>query len=173
MAALKIGIKGTGILEMNEGSEFVLHPFVRIHIIDRTTSKYLKKSDPNRPGVANKESCNFMQMKDAEGAGKEGESVKTITNVDCNYLLPMSTKMNDLRIEGVNYCNWDEEFVINESAKKIFDKNTLILFEILEFNPDLVVMESDKLNPDKLLPIAWAYLRPMGRASVHMNRLKL
>ena len=134
MAALKIGIKGTGILEMNEGSEFVLHPFVRIHIIDRTTSKYLKKSDPNRPGVANKESCNFMQMKDAEGAGKEGESVKTITNVDCNYLLPMSTKMNDLRIEGVNYCNWDEEFVINEYARNIYDKNVVIMFEILDFN---------------------------------------
>ena len=39
---MKLSIKGTGILEMDQ---YVLHPFVRVHIIDMNTNKYLKKSD--------------------------------------------------------------------------------------------------------------------------------
>lgn len=58
-AALKLTVKGTGILPMDE---HVLHPFVRVHIIDTDTSKYLQKSTRNRPGVANRETCNFMQI---------------------------------------------------------------------------------------------------------------
>lgn len=130
------------------------------------SKKYLAKSQNDQNGISSRETANVF---------KKTEEVSNYVpfNVPTDFLLPFSTRMYDMRIKGVNYCEWDEEFVINEEARKIFDRNTLILFEILEFNPDLVVMESDKLNPDKLLPIAWAYLRPMGRASVHMNRLKL
>jgi hypothetical protein len=56
--------------------EYVLHPFVRIHIMDRTTSKYLHKSDPDKPGVANRESANFMQMKEPEVGKVGGETTK-------------------------------------------------------------------------------------------------
>jgi len=36
------------------------------------------------------------------------------------------------------------------------------MFEILDYNPTLIVKNSKMLNADKLLPIAWGYLRPMG-----------
>ena len=39
---MKLSVKGTGILEMDQ---YVLHPFVRVHIIDLNTNKYLAKSD--------------------------------------------------------------------------------------------------------------------------------
>lgn len=168
-AALKLTVKGTGILEMDE---YVLHPFVRIHIVDRETSKYLQKSSKNRPGVANKESANMMQIIPPE-AGKEGKNEKKITSVEPNYILPMSTKMNDLRIEGVNYCNWNEEFVINELAQKIYNPNVVILFEILDFNTKLLIEGSSKLNNDNFYPVAWAYLRPLGTANIHLGARKL
>lgn len=96
-----------------------------------------------------------------------------MTNVDTNFLLPMSTKMNDLRINGVNYCNWDEDFVINEYAKNIYSPDTIILFEILDFSERLLFNGSKKLTPDNLYPVAWAYLRPLGTANIHMGTRKL
>ena len=89
---------GTGILEMDE---HVLHPFVRIHVVDMNTSKYLKKSKPDRPGVANKESANFFSMIKDE-ANKNYKKTPSKCNTD--FLLPMSTKMFDLRISGTNFC---------------------------------------------------------------------
>jgi len=56
--AIKLNVNGTGILEMDQ---HVLHPFVRIHIVDLNTHMYLAKSDINDPGVANKESVNFFK----------------------------------------------------------------------------------------------------------------
>jgi len=41
--ALRLAIKGTGILEMDQ---YVLHPFVRVHVIDIRDRRYLQKSDP-------------------------------------------------------------------------------------------------------------------------------
>lgn len=132
------------------------------------TNMYLAKSNKDQNGISSRETANIFQMVEDKDNLK-----KTPFHVPVDFLLPFSTRMYDMRIKGVNYCEWDEEFVINDDAKHIFSKNTIILFEILEFNPELVAFEPHKLNPDKLLPIAWAYLRPMGRASVHMNRLKL
>jgi hypothetical protein len=51
--------------------------------------------------------------------------------------------------------------------------NILLLFEILEFNTQLVIENSSLLNAEKLYPVAWAYLRPLGAASIHMDKVKL
>jgi len=49
--------------------------------------------------------------------------------------MPLSTKMYDLRIKGVNYCEWNETFVINELASYMFQKPSVVfLFEILDFS---------------------------------------
>jgi len=51
--------------------QHVLHPFVRIHIVDLNTKKYLAKSDKDlAPGVANIESANFFR-KDQDKPSKE------------------------------------------------------------------------------------------------------
>ena len=57
--ALRLEVNGTGILEMDQN---VLHPFVRVHIVDLSTNKYLQKSSKDMPGIANKESCNFFRI---------------------------------------------------------------------------------------------------------------
>ena len=78
-----------------------------------------------------------------------------------------------MRINGVNYCEWNEEFIINESAANILKPSVVILFEVLEFNPTLVFEESPHLNSDNLYRVAWAYLRPLGASSIHMDSTKL
>jgi hypothetical protein len=74
----------------------------------------------------------------------------------------MSTSIYDMRVKGVNYCEWNEEFIINECASNIFKPYVVIMFEILEFNPILLIDQSQNLNGDNLYPVAWAYLRPLG-----------
>ena len=61
--ALRLEVSGTGILEMDQN---VLHPFVRVHIVDLNTNKYLQKSNRDAPGVANRESCNFFKVEEDE-----------------------------------------------------------------------------------------------------------
>ena len=99
---MKITVKETGYLQLDPA---VIHPFVRVHVIDMKTGKYLAKSDPDQPGVANKES---MTLFDSEG------NVDPSRKVD--FILPVSTTFHDMRITGNNNCKWNEEFIINERA---------------------------------------------------------
>ena len=52
-------------------------------------------------------------------------------------------------------------------------QNVVLLFEILECNPVLIVENSKLLNREHLYPVAWAYLTPVGLANVHMSRSRL
>jgi hypothetical protein len=90
-----------------------------------------------------------------------------------DYLLPVSTQMCDLRIKGEMMAQWDEEFVLNERADKILGQDTVILFEILDFNPDLIMSKKSILTADHFVPVAWAYLRPVGMANIHLSTLRL
>ena len=51
------------------------------------------------------------------------------------------------------------------------------MFELLDFphDPSLLIgpQRSNLLRYDNLYPIAWAYLRPLGSARCHMERIKL
>jgi hypothetical protein len=83
--ALKLKVKETGSLLLDPN---VTHPFVRVHIIDTLTCKYLAKSKPDLPGVYNREACFLMDK-------KGNFDVKTV-----DYLMPFSTKFFDMRIKG-------------------------------------------------------------------------
>lgn len=85
--AVKLKICETGSLVLDH---FMIHPFVRVHIIDMNTYKYLAKSDQRQPGINNKESAGFI------------DSGKHFTRAITDHLLPISTQMHDLRIKGMN-----------------------------------------------------------------------
>ena len=70
--------------------------------------------------------------------------------------------MFDLRVKGMNFAQWGEEFIINEHAKYLLQPNVIFLFEILDFNAQMMFDYPELLNADNLYPIAWGYLRPVG-----------
>ena len=161
---LKLKVNQTGILEMDEN---VVHPFVRVHIVDLQNNKWLGKSTIMQPGVANKESLSYFKYDKDKG---EKEALKNVVD----FFLPMSTKMYDLRVKGVNYCEWNEEFVINEKITHLMDQKVVFMFEILDFCPHLIVKDkNNQLNSEKLYPVAWGYLRPLGTSSIHIEKVKL
>ena len=163
--ALKLKVKETGSMLLDPN---VMHPFVRIHIIDMNTAKYLAKSDSSKPGVYNKESVQYVTRKGVE----EPTSIYNESS-PVDFLLPLSTTFFDMRIKGQNSCQWDQEFVINENAQNILQKNVVILFEILECNTKLILRQDKRLRADNMYPVAWAYLRPLGKAHIHMSRSRL
>ena len=57
----------------------MVHPFVRVHIINLDTCKYLAKENGQKPGVANIESTCFMDF------------AKFHTRSVVDYLMPFST----------------------------------------------------------------------------------
>jgi hypothetical protein len=57
---LKIRVKETGSMLLDPN---VTHPFVKVHIVDMNTCKYLAKSNPLRPGVYNLESVSLIDAK--------------------------------------------------------------------------------------------------------------
>ena len=93
-----------------------------MHIIDLETWKPLAKSSPDRPGTTHFESVQMLKS-DGKLEGKETD-----------YLLPIATKFFDMRIQGQNSCQWNEEFIINECAPNVLKENVVFLFEILEVN---------------------------------------
>ena len=118
--------------------------------------------------MINKESLNYFKI-----VNKNSKLEKEPMQAPVDFFLPMSTKMYDLRVKGVNFCEWDEEFIINEKVETLMRGNVAFMFEILEFNPHLVIDKSPLLNSEKLYPVAWAYLRPLGTASIHIEKVKL
>lgn len=49
----------------------------------------------------------------------------------------------------------------------------IFLFEILDFNTSMIFENPDLLNADNLYPIAWAYMRPVGAAQIHLAKTRL
>ena len=130
----------------------MVHPFVRVHIINLETCKYLHKQNRQQPSIANIESASFMDAQKNHSMGF------------VDFLMPFSTQMYDLRVKGMNLAQWHEEFIINEKSLHLMNQNVIFLFEILDFNTSMIFESPGLLNADHLYPIAWAYLRPVGAA---------
>ena len=155
---MKIKIAETGSLVLDSD---MVHPFVKIHVIDMDTHKYLAKSKPLQPAIANKESAAFIDCQ------------KNYSRGMTDFIMPMSTQMYDLRIKGTNLAEWNEEFTINEYAHYLLRPNVLLLFEILDFNPSMIFEDKKKLNADYLYPVAWGYIRPLGAAQIHLTNTRI
>ena len=99
----------------------ILHPFVKIHIVDMETGKYLAKSDKSKPGVYNKESVQLMTKDGDESVTDDKLRFQEYAiQESADFLLPMATTFFDMRIKGQNSCQWNQEFIINEKASHLF-----------------------------------------------------
>lgn len=155
--SLRLTVKESGPLSLDPN---VTHPFVKAHFVDLNTCKYIEKSIPASPGMSNRETA---QLLTAEG----------LTRLPVDYLQPLATNFFDMRIKGQTNCEWNESFIVNEHVGNLLRPRTLILFEILECSAHLISQKSKLLNKDKLYPVAWGFLRPLGQANVHLGRNRI
>lgn len=62
------------------------------------------------------------------------------------------------------------EFFINFPADKIYTPQTVILFQLLDFNHQaLLYKDNSQYDKDNFYRIAWAYLRPAGISKPHLG----
>lgn len=77
----------------------VMHPFVKIHIVNMLTGNYVQKSR-NLPSVAYYETITTFQKND-----------KSFEINACDILIPFATKCFDLRESGNSRAIWNEGFL--------------------------------------------------------------
>ena len=144
-ALFKITIHGCDELIVDR---YLLHPMLRITLVDITTGEYLFKSDPNR-----------SVLYASEGNNKASK-----------HILPCMTEPYTLKGTGSSSCIWAEDILFNEVAEHLLKPQTLALFEVVEFGSRVDLEE----NPDGLRTICWGFLRLLSsKGKPNFGRLRI
>ena len=156
---LSISIIKSGTLEI---MPMIMHPFVRISIVNLKTGKYIQKSDFSAPAICRGEN-NFTMRHDLNANHLE------LSSSLLDIIPPFATCPYDLREKGESYAEWNEDFYINEKASALLDDNNIFFFEVLDYNLNF------NLNPneDCIIPMAWGYLKPVGFSQTYMGKHKI
>ena len=156
---LTLSILKSGTLEI---MPMIMHPFVRISIVNLRTGKYIQKSDFSAPAISRNEN-NFIMRHDLNTNHLE------LSTSLLDMIPPFATCPYDLREKGESYAEWNEDFFINEKASNLLDDNNIFFFEILDYNLNF------NLNPneDCIIPMAWGYLKPVGFSQTYMGKHKI
>lgn len=157
---LYLKILRSGNLEIQSN---IIHPFVRISIINLKTCRYLQKKNDGPTFTEYDMNCLIENNNES----------KTFLYSDgpLNYVCPFATAPFDLRERGECYAKWNEEFVINEDAENIWDPNNVMIFELLDFNIDLNINEG--YHEDGISRIAWGYLKLVGFSQTYTSSHKI
>ncbi|XP_017778081.1 PREDICTED: jouberin-like [Nicrophorus vespilloides] len=90
---------------------YVIHPVVKIHLVDGKTGDYLKKSDKSRAALFYYE------------------------NKQIDYIGPIMTRAYDLQENRSLHPNWEENIMINEDLEYLKSSpDLLMLFEVMDFS---------------------------------------
>ncbi len=162
---LSIKVLKTGTFDIEP---CIIHPFVRISIVNLRTGKYLQKSDFEVPAILQSEKNLIIQNNSVQNLLEFKESM-------LDFLPPISTNPCDLRIKGESFAEWNEELIINDSAENIFQSENVIFFEILDFNLFQNAYSSmrEYSTEEFILPIAWGYLKPVGFSQTYLGKYKI
>ena len=156
---LSLSILKSGTLEI---IPMIMHPFVRISIVNLKTGRYIQKSDFSAPVISRGER-NLTMRHDVNTNHLE------LSTSLLDMIPPFATCPYDLREKGESYAEWNEDFYINEKASSLLDDNIIFFFEVLDYNLDY------NLNPneDCIIPMAWGYLKPVGFSQTYMGKHKI
>ena len=156
---LSISILKSGTLEI---MPMIIHPFVRISIVNLKTGKYIQKSDFSVPALYRGE--NYTRMHHNENTGN-----LDLYRSNLDMIPPFATCPYDLREKGESYAEWNEDFYINEKASTLLNENNIFFFEVLDYNLNFKL----NANEDCIIPIAWGYLKPVGFSQTYMGKHKI
>jgi len=138
----------------------IIHPFVKVSIINLKTCKYLQKKYFDAPAFLLKEK--YLKINH-----NRTQNILEFNESSLDFIPPFSTAPYDLRAKGESFAEWNEEFVINDEAMNIFDSNNLMFFELQDFN-----LYSKNEN-DFIHRIAWGYLKLVGFSQTYLGKYKI
>lgn len=88
---IRLNVLETSQLELDR---FVIHPFVKIHVVDMTTGKYISKSE-GKCVLGPNETMTTMNAQ------------KAFVESGIDYIPPFATNCCDLRQEGIARARWN------------------------------------------------------------------
>ena len=151
-----VHVAGANALEPDTS---VIHPVVKLHVVDPVSGKRLGKRDASRNIVHTREN----------GAGT---------------IPPVLTKPYDFvregTVEGTLVPTWNESIVYDEGLDYFLDRSAMLLFEVLDFGPHLLRNEAATLDGGLVYRICWGFLRlasggggSAGEANLGPQRIRL
>ncbi|KAF2903475.1 hypothetical protein ILUMI_02709 [Ignelater luminosus] len=124
----------------------VIHPVIKIHLVNSETGEYLHKSDKDRPVV-------FYY---------ENKNIKCIT--------PVISEPYNLYEKCSLYPAWEETLIINEDVNYLLahGSKAIIFFEIMDFVTFSVASAqfNQKGTSKGWHKIAWAFFKPLGKNDI-------
>jgi jouberin len=153
---LELSIIKSGTLEIKP---LIMHPYVKMSIINLKTSKYLQKDNFDLSVFVHNEKNLIISYNKNQNNYEYRES-------QLDFIPPFTTAPYDLREKGESFAVWNEEIIINDNTNNIFQNENIIFFELMDFNfsePDL----------NKTFPIAWGYLKLVGYSQTYMGKYKI
>ena len=134
----------------------VVHPIVRMHVVDATTGAYIKRQSVEKgAGTGATTWFEGRSAFAAHGIGQQGFKIDR----QCDYVLPVASQPAPLPSQSLAAA-WNEPIDVHTSYKSLLDPNVLFLFEIVDFGPNISVKDARKRNG--VSAIAWAFLRPVS-----------
>ena len=122
---LRVNILETSQLELDR---YVIHPFVRIHVIDMYTGKYIKKVDKERTLGENENMTRVVE------GGKKFED-----DWGVDFIPPFATNCCDLRVEGTARARWNHCNIISIMLSLTFEQ---VLFSTKQLKTSLTQKSS-------------------------------
>ncbi|XP_030749196.1 jouberin-like [Sitophilus oryzae] len=131
-------------------NSFVIHPVVKIHVVDIRTGKYFKKSDKNR-------SVAFYYE-----------------NEHNDYILPIMTNSYNLQENRSFYPKWEDTILLNEDFDYLVNENVIIFFEIMDFSTtNIATLRKNKEYDKGWYKIAFSFLKLVGKSNARNVNKKL
>ena len=149
---------------------YVLHPVVRVHAVHATTGRYIAKVHRKRPVTSRYESSTLLSE---TAVGISTRQVRTPSA--CSYVLPQMTAPCKTKsggpVGGVGLLDspdtppkWDDELLFLEDYEQFLKNDVLLLFEMLDYGPNLPVAELAKGKG--FYRVAWGFLRLLPDSGV-------
>ncbi len=166
--AVKVRVLHTSNLKANTN---VVHPFVRMHLVSLKTGVYLQKADYqlissiNANSVYQSEQATTLQN---VPGGKQRCETRSL-----DFIPPFATNACDLRAIGKSRAEWYEDIIVNADLERLVDNDVLLLFELLDFSPFLLVENPAELSREGFFRVAWGYLRLAGLSQYHVGQSKV
>ena len=130
-----VHVAGASALEADTS---VIHPVVKVHVVDPGTGKRLGKRDASRNIVNTREN----------GAG---------------LIPPVLTKPFDFvregTVDGTLIPTWNESIVYDEGLGYFLDSGAMLLFEVMDFGPHLLRNETATVEGGLVYRICWGFLK--------------
>lgn len=157
----------------------IIHPIVRLHIVDETSGRYLGKDhakNRNDDTPTPIEMCGATTTHETWSAISAGSSLGLDeANVPVNHVLPVATTPCHLSGQSIAPV-WNDTHLIDIPFKAILSPEVLFLFEIVDFRHSHRKgnARSGRDTGTGLYGVAWAFLKPVdARGGINVATSKL